>query len=179
MAGYINLCTKRDKGLNIRQIALFGVLGALTFGAKVAMSGLPNIEPVSLFVMVFAAVFGWKALYPVMLYVVMEILLYGISFWNINYLYVWPILVAVSVGLRRCQRAWIWALVAAAFGLCFGLLCAPVYMVVGGSFSYGIRWWLAGLGFDCTHAIGNFVMVLALFAPLRKALEKLYNGQCR
>lgn len=176
MAGYISLCTKRDKGLNIRQIALFGVLGALTFGAKVAMSGLPNIEPVSLLVMLFGAVFGWKALYPVMLYVVMEILLYGINFWNINYLYVWPILVAISILLRKTQRPILWALVAGAFGLCFGLLCAPVYMVVGGSFSYGIRWWLAGFSFDLLHAGGNFIMVLVLFAPLRKALERLYQG---
>lgn len=179
MAGYISLCTKRDKGLNIRQIALFGVLGGLTFGAKVAMSGLPNIEPVSLFVMLFGAVFGWRALYPVMLYVAMEILLYGINFWNINYLYVWPILVGISMLLRKSQKPIVWALVAAVFGLCFGLLCAPVYMVVGGSFSYGIRWWLAGLSFDVLHAVGNFIMVLVLFAPLRKALEGLYVGRCR
>ena len=38
----------------IRQLALFAILGALTFGAKFAMSGLPNIEPVSLMVMLFA-----------------------------------------------------------------------------------------------------------------------------
>ena len=68
------------------------MLGALTFGAKVAMSGLPNIEPVSLMVMLFAVVFGWKALYPIYLYVLMEILLYGINLWNINYLYVWLVL---------------------------------------------------------------------------------------
>ena len=61
--------------LSLRQIALFGVLAALTFGAKVAMSGLPNIEPVSLMVMLFAVVFGWKGLYPVALYVLMEVLL--------------------------------------------------------------------------------------------------------
>ena len=50
------------------------MLGALTFGAKVAMALLPNIEPVSLFFLLFGAVFGRKALYPVFLYVVMEIL---------------------------------------------------------------------------------------------------------
>ena len=46
--------------MTIGQIALFGMLGALTFAAKVAMSFLPNIEPVSLFVMLFAVVFGRK-----------------------------------------------------------------------------------------------------------------------
>lgn len=179
MAGYTSLCTQRGKGLTLRQIALFGVLGALTFGAKVAMSALPNIEPVSLFVLLFAAVFGWKALYPVMLYVLMEILLYGIHFWNINYLYVWPVLVGVGILLRPCQKPLIWAVAAGVFGLLFGLLCAPVYMVVGGSFAYGIRWWLMGLGFDFLHAGGNFVIVLVLFAPLRKHLEGLYRGKCR
>ena len=37
--------------LALREIALFGMLGAMTFAAKVAMAGLPNIEPVSLMVM--------------------------------------------------------------------------------------------------------------------------------
>ena len=53
------------------------MLGALTFGMKVAMAGLPNIEPVSLMVMLFAVVFGWKALYPVYLYVLLEVLLFA------------------------------------------------------------------------------------------------------
>ena len=47
--------------LTVREITLFGMLAALTFGAKWVMAGLPNIEPVSLMVMIFGAVFGWKA----------------------------------------------------------------------------------------------------------------------
>ena len=74
------------KALTLREVALFGVLAALTFGAKVAMSFLPNIEPVSLMVMLYAVVFGRKGLYPIYLYVIMEILFYGIQLWNINYL---------------------------------------------------------------------------------------------
>jgi len=160
--------------LTLRQIALFGVLAALTFGAKVAMSALPNIEPVSLMVMLFAAVFGWKALYPVYLYVGMEILLYGINLWNINYLYIWTILAAAAIAMRRLRNPIWWALLSGVFGMAFGLLCSPVYMAIGG-FDYGIRWWLAGVAFDVPHAIGNFVIALVLFAPLRKLTEKLYN----
>ncbi len=158
----------------MRQIALFGVLGALTFGAKVAMSGLPNIEPVSLMVMLFAVVFGWKCLYPVYLYVLMEILLYGINLWNINYLYVWALLALAARAMRRLQHPIWWALLSGLFGMAFGLLCSPVYMAIGG-FDYGIRWWLAGIAFDIPHAIGNFVITLVLFAPLRKLLHKLYG----
>ena len=46
-------------------MVLFAVLGALTFAAKYVMSFLPNIEPVSLMVMLFAGVFGKKWAYHV------------------------------------------------------------------------------------------------------------------
>jgi energy-coupling factor transport system substrate-specific component len=151
------------------------MLGALTFGAKVAMSSLPNIEPVSLMVMLFAVVFGWKALYPIYLYVLMEIMLYGINFWNFNYLYVWALLALAALALRRLKNPLWWALLSGLFGLAFGLLCSPVYMAVGGSVSYGIRWWIAGLPFDVTPVIGNFIIALVLFVPLRKLLSRLYG----
>lgn len=172
-AANIAWCTPLGK-LTLRQVILFGVLGALTFGAKVAMSGLPNIEPVSLMVMLFAVVFGLKGLYPVYLYVALEILLYGINLWNINYLYVWAILFFGAYAMQKLKNPLWWAALSGVFGLAFGLLCAPVYMVSMGSVSYGIRWWIAGLPFDISHCIGNFVMGLLLFVPLRKLLTRLY-----
>ncbi|MCC8121128.1 MAG: hypothetical protein LIO42_03915 [Oscillospiraceae bacterium] len=45
-------------GLGLRHMALFGLLGGLTFGLKLALAPVPNVEPVSLLVMLFAAVFG-------------------------------------------------------------------------------------------------------------------------
>lgn len=160
--------------LTLTQIALFGMLGALTFGAKVAMSVLPNIEPVSLMVMLMAAVFGWKALYPIYLYVLMEILLYGINLWNINYLYIWTILALAAIAMKKVKNPLWWALLAGVFGMAFGFLCCPVYAVMGG-FGYAIRWWLTGIVFDIPHAIGNFVIALVLFAPLRRLLDGLYQ----
>ena len=85
MAMPLSWCIPLDKKpVTLREIALFGVLGAMTFGAKVAMSALPNIEPVSLFVMLFAVVFGRKCVYPIYLYVLLEILFYGLNLWSIN-----------------------------------------------------------------------------------------------
>ena len=137
------------------------------------MSGLPNIEPVSLMVMLFAVVFGWKALYPVYLYVVMEIMLYGFSWWNLNYLYVWAILAIAAIFLRNMRSRWLWATLSGLFGLAFGHLCSPVYSVMGGM-DYAIRWWIAGFPYDALHGAGNFVIALVLFVPLRTLLEKLY-----
>ena len=40
--------------ITVREMTLFSVLGALTFAAKYVMAFLPNIEPVSLFVMLIS-----------------------------------------------------------------------------------------------------------------------------
>ena len=159
--------------LTLREVALFGILGALTFGLKVAMSFLPNIEPVSLLVMLYAVLFGRKCVFPIYLYVVMEILFYGIQLWNINYLYVWIILALVARLLRNQTAPLVWALVSGVFGLLFGVLCAPVYLFTGG-IGFAVSWWVAGIPFDVMHCAGNFVMALVLFMPLRRLLAKLY-----
>ena len=154
------------------------MLGALTFGLKVAMSYLPNIEPVSLLVMVFAVVFGKKSLFPIYLYVIMEILIYGLGTWNFNYLYVWAILAFVAYLLRKMQSPLGWAMVSGVFGLSFGLLCAPVDFLIG-DLGYVVTKWISGIPFDIAHCIGNFVIALLLFAPLRTLLQKLYSKICR
>lgn len=158
--------------LSTAEVALFGVLGALTFAAKVVMMGLPNIEPVSLMVMLFAVTFGKKAVYPIYVYVLLEFLLYGFHFWSINYLYVWAILAFAAWKLREMTHPLAWALLSAAFGLLFGLLCAPVYLVSGGP-AFALNWWISGIPFDLLHGGGNFVLALVLFVPLRRWMGAL------
>ena len=138
------------------------------------MSFLPNIEPVSLFVMLYAVVFGRKALYPIYLYVTLEILVYGLGTWNIMYLYIWLIL-AIAAWLFWNMRSRLgWAILSGTYGLLFGVLCAPVDVVIGG-FGYAAAKWVTGIPFDLMHCAGNFVMALLLFVPLRRLLEKLYK----
>ena len=154
------------------EIVLFGVLGALTFAAKWAMSALPNIEPVSLMIMLFAVTFGWKALYPTGLYVAMEVLFYGINVWNIYYLYVWAILAVLAILLRKMQDPLGWAVLSGAFGLAFGALCGITDIFIYG-FATAVAKWVSGIWFDLLHCGGNFVMALLLFAPMRRLLGKL------
>ena len=151
------------------------MLGALTFGAKVAMMGLPNIEPVSLMVMLFAVTFGRKALYPIYIYVILEFSLYGINMWSLNYLYVWLILAIVAWALRKMQNPIGWGLLCGVFGLLFGLFCAPVYALTGGP-AFAVSWWISGIPFDMLHGAGNFVIGLTLFTPMRKLLNRLYRN---
>ena len=155
-------------------MVLFAILGAMTFAAKYVMSFLPNIEPVSLMVMLFAVVFGWKWVYPVYLYVTMEILFYGLGLWNINYFYIWAVLGVSAWILKDLRHPLAWAMLSGAFGLLFGALCGIVDVFIGG-FGYAVTKWVSGIPFDIMHCAGNFVMALLLFCPLRKLLEAQYE----
>lgn len=154
-------------------MVLFGILGAMTFAAKYVMSALPNIEPASLMVMLFAVVFGRKWVYPTYLYVAMEVLFYGINLWNINYLYVWAVLAIAAWVMRKAEHPLYWAMLSGGFGLAFGALCGIVDVFIGG-FPYAAAKWVSGIPFDISHCIGNFVIALILFKPLRSLFERLY-----
>ena len=162
-----------EKTLTVREMVLFALLGAMTFAAKYVMSFLPNIEPVSLMVMLFAVVFGWKWVYPVYLYVVMEILFYGISLWNINYLYIWAVLAVAARLFRDMKHPLGWALLSGTFGLLFGALCGIVDVFIGG-LGYAVSKWISGIPFDLMHGAGNFFIALVLFKPLGKLMETQY-----
>ena len=154
------------------EIVLFGVLGALTFALQVVMAPLPNIEPVSLMIMLFAAVFGWKGLYPTYVFVVMEILFYGIGGWAMYYLYIWLVLFAGAMLIKEMEHPLGWAILSGAFGLLFGALCGIMDALIGG-IGYAATKWVSGIVFDLAHCGGNFVIALILFRPLRKLFTKL------
>lgn len=162
----------------LREWILFGILGAMTFALKLGMAALPNIEPVSLLILVYGAVFGYKALYPTFVYVTMEILCFGLGIWNVYYLYVWPALVLIAIFLRDMKPPLAWALVSGVFGLLFGALCAIADAFIGGV-GFAVAKWASGIPFDIAHCAGNFIIALVLFKPLRELLEKLYRNMKR
>jgi energy-coupling factor transport system substrate-specific component len=67
--------------MKLRELTLYSVWGVVIFGAKMAMAQLPNIEPVSLLVMLLAVSYGWQGLYPVYLYICLEFAVCVLGLW--------------------------------------------------------------------------------------------------
>lgn len=155
-----------------REAALFGLLGAVLFAAKLAAVHLPNIEPVSLLVMAYAVCFGWRGLYAVYLYVLLELAVWGVGLWSLCYLYVWLVLFVLARLLRQMDAPLGWAALSGCFGLLFGALCSLTYWLAGG-WAFALSWWISGLPMDLIHGAGNFVLALVLFRPLRRWLTRL------
>lgn len=158
------------------EICLYGILGVILFALKFAMSPLPNIEPVSLLLIVYAFVFGIKAIYPLGIYIALEFLIYGFGFWSIAYLYIWLILVVATIVICKITNnntnPFLWATLSAIFGLVFGALYMPLYMISGG-ITFAMAWWVSGIPYDIIHCVANFILCVILFKPIIKTLSKL------
>lgn len=158
-----------------RRAALCALLAALTAALQAAMSPLPNIEPVSLLVLVYALVFGWDVFYIIYTFVLLEGLIFGFHLWWVTYLYIWSLwaLAVLLAGRRKEHGPLVWAAASGAFGLGFGALCALPYLAGGpwAAFSY----WVAGIPFDVLHCVGNFALALLLERPLYRIMIQLRN----
>lgn len=163
--------------IKTNEICLYGILGALMFALKFVMAPLPNIEPVSLLLIAYTIVFGLNAIYPLITYVLLEILIYGFSFWSVGYFYIWLVLVIIVFIVSKTfnsRNSIMWSIISGLFGLTFGALYIPLYLVTGG-LTLAITWWVSGLPYDITHGIANFILCLVLFKPIINTLFKLKN----
>ena len=78
--------------LNIKEIAVFALLGALMYSTKIIMEVLPNVHLLGVFTVAITAVYRRKALYPIYIYVFINGLFSGFAMWWIPYLYIWAVL---------------------------------------------------------------------------------------
>ncbi len=159
----------------LRDLLVLVMLAPLLTALKMVLASLYNVELVSLMITVITYKFGIKALIPVYIFSVTEILIYGINIWNVMYLYVWAILVFVCLPFRTIRKGWFFALLSGLYGLSFGALCSISYYFIpslGPSFAFS--WFISGfIPADLLHAAGNFVSALLLYMPLTKALDRV------
>ena len=163
--------------LNIYETAVFSMLGATMYTSKVLMEALPNIHLIGVFIVAMTVVYRKKALYPIYVFVFITGLLNGFATWWLPYLYIWTVLWAIVMLLPKKlpekAKPIIYSAVCALHGLLYGVLYAPAQArLFGLNFKGMIAWIAAGLAFDITHGISNFVCGL-LICPLIILLKRL------
>ena len=169
--------------LTTREVAVFGMLGALMYASKVLMEMAPNIHLLGVFIVAFTVVYRRKALYPIYIYVILCGIFGGFSAWWIPYLYVWTILwgwvMLLPENLPAKIRPLVYMAVSAAHGFLFGTLYAPAQaLLFGMDFKEMAAWIIAGLPWDCIHGISNFFCGV-LIVPVITILSLAKSGENR
>lgn len=163
---------KSKTKITVRDIAITGMMIATIEVAKNALAFIPNVELVSLLVILFTLYFGKKILFVIPAFILLEGCIYGFGLWWIMYLYVWPLLALITYIMRKQNSVWVWAIISGSFGLAFGALCSIPYIVLSGP-KAAFAWWVSGIPFDILHCVSNFVLCLVLFKPLSKVMRKM------
>lgn len=157
---------KRKYILKLTQIAL---MGAILYIVQISLSFLPNIELVTLLIVIFTKNFGYRGTAACFIYVCLTSLMAGIGLWWFTYFVVWPLFSLVVYKLRKVDSWFIWGGINAVFGLCFGAFFAIPYIFV--SPSYALTYWIKGIPFDIAHCIGNFTVAIILGKPIDHSVK--------
>ena len=169
--------------LTVREIAIYGMLGAVMYISKMIMEFAPNIHLLGVFIIAITIVYRRKALYPIYTYVFIDGMLHGFGTWWVPYLYVWTILWGIVMLLPKNMpkkiKPLVYMVVCAMHGFLFGVLYAPAQALLFGlSLKGTIAWIVSGLPFDMIHGISNFFCGM-LIMPLVSILRKLESNVIR
>lgn len=166
----------RQNKINIKEIAVLGMISALMYASKVVMDVLPNIHLLGVFIVAITVVYRSKALFSIYTFAIITGLFSGFSLWWVPYLYIWTVLWLFTMLLPKQMpkkiAPIIYMSVCALHGFLYGIIYAPAQAILFGlDFKGTIAWIIAGLPFDLTHGISNFVCGL-LIVPIIKVLER-------
>ena len=168
------------KKITVRDITLIGMMVAVIEVCKAALSFLPNIELTTFWLILFTLYFGRKILLVIPVFILIEGCIYGFGLWWVMYLYMWPLLVLLVWIFKKHGSVWFFSTLSGLFGLFFGFFCAIPYVVTGAwdggiqnGLYAGFTWWVAGIPWDIVHGVGNFVLMLVLYHPVRRVMERM------
>ncbi len=165
---------KNNLKLTAKDITLIGLMTAIIEVCKVLMKDLPNIELTTFWIIMFTLYFGKKIIYVIPTFIIIEGAMFGFGMWWIMYLYLWPLLALVTWIFRKNNSPWFWAVIAGLFGLFFGFFGSFPYIVTSGLYA-AFAWWIQGIPWDIMHAIGNFLLMLILYKPIRYVMNRVNN----
>ncbi len=164
--------------LQVKEIVVLAMSTAVLFAVQVMLAFIPNVELVSLLIIIYTQVYKKKVFYIIYAFAILEGIYYGFGIWWFMYLYVWSILAIITLILIKQKSIFVWTFVSGIFGLVFGALCSIPYFIIGG-IGTGVAYWIAGIPFDIIHGVGNTTVAIILYKPityiLNQALNLFYN----
>lgn len=173
--------------LSTKEMALYGMLGAVMFASKILMEGIPNVHLLGVFTVAFTVVYRMKALYIIYTFIFIEGVYAGFNTWWVPYLYLWAVLWGVTMllpkKLPRSVAPAAYMVTCSLHGFFYGTLYAPFQAIAFGlSFKGMIAWIMAGLPWDIVHGISNFccgLLICPIIAFMKKmnAMMKIFPGK--
>ena len=171
------------KSLWTKDIVLTALAAALLSAGKQALASIPNVEVVTLLIMLYAACFKPQiAFIATGVFIVIECFIWGIHTWVLAYVIHWNFVAFATFLLARVfkvKNRFIYLAFTIIVTACFGVLTTLIDAIIGAgrstrTFSHiFVVTYMRGIYFYIVHVVGNAAFNIVLFAPMRNLLDKL------
>ncbi|HCU56403.1 MAG TPA: hypothetical protein DIC18_03620 [Clostridiales bacterium] len=166
-----------------KDLVLTALAAALLSAGKQALASIPNVEVVTLLIMLYAACFKPQiAFTATAVYIFIECFIWGLNTWVIAYLIHWNFVAFATFLLARVfkfKNRFIYLAFTILVTAAFGVLTTTIDAIVSASksrYTFGaffVAIYVRGIYFYIVHVVGNAVFNITLFAPLRDILNGL------
>ena len=164
-------------------MALVGLCAAIIECGKLALASIPNVEVVTILTALFGYVFGGFGLLSSILFVFMEMMIWGVNTWVISYFIYWPSLAALFwlLGRVKLKNRILLTLAALCMTFLFGVVTSLVEVGLfqgyfDNFFARFFIYYSRGVSFYITQMVTNLVLFPLLF---RFLAGKLYTVKRR
>ena len=166
-----------------KDIVLAALASALLSAGKQALVAIPNVEIVTLLIMLYAVCFKPQiAFIATAVYILIECFIWGLNTWVVAYLIHWNFLAFATFLLAhvfKIENRFVYLAFTIVVTACFGVLTTAIDAYVSW-YKSGIAFekffviiYMRGIYFYVVHVVGNAAFNLVLFGPLRDLLRKL------
>ena len=166
-----------------KDIVLTALAAALLSAGKQALAAIPNVEVVTLLIMLYAACFKPQiTFFATAVFILIECFIWGIHTWVIAYLIHWNFVAFATFLLARVfkvKNRFIYLAFTILVTAVFGVLTTAIDALLGAgkngwTFSrIFVVTYMRGIYFYIVHVVGNAAFNITLFAPMRDLLNKL------
>jgi len=174
---------RRQRSLWTKDIVLTALAAALLSAGKQALASIPNVEVVTLLIMLYAACFKPQiAFIATAVFIVIECFIWGIHTWVLAYVIHWNFVAFATFLLARVfkvRNRYIYLAFTILVTAAFGVLTTLIDSIIGAgrtgrSFAliFSVTY-MRGIYFYIVHVVGNAAFNITLFAPMRDLLDKL------
>ncbi|AXI09372.1 ECF transporter S component [Oceanobacillus zhaokaii] len=160
--------------MNTYKLTLLALLAALAIAGRLVFQIIPNVQPVTSLIIICGILLGpLSAFILAILTTFLSNMLLGMGIWTIWQIISWGLIGLLSGILSKFfKKLPLYVIVIFAFfsGYLYGFIISlTTYQVTGHFWPY----YVAGLPFDTSHAIGNAIFVI-IFYPIISSLMNKY-----
>lgn len=159
---------------NTNRITLIAMLSCLSFVGRIMFGFLPNIQPTTVIIILITLYIGfYEGLLVSAISMLMSNIYLGMGVWTIAQIVSYAIIVLFVYSMSKIipMTSSHFAIIAFITGLLYGLVISLVQAPFFGWISF-IPYYISGIPYDFSHAIGNYLFFIILHPALKNILIK-------